>query len=772
MDWNRIEGLTTEEVNRRVCCGQINEEDNKTKSIFSIIKEHLFTYFNLIFSILGILLAFVGAWKEMIFLIVVVINTVIGIVQEIHAKRILDRLNLITQKENQVIRDGKEQAIKRELLVKDDVIHLKAADIIPADAQLICGDIRVNEALLTGEADEIKKIELDELLSGSYVVSGQGYARLTNVGKDSYINQLTHKATEIVKEEKSKMIRSLDHLILAMGILMIPIGITLFIQAYYFNLHLLKDSITQMVAAVIGMIPEGLYLLTTVAMAASTIRLSRSKVVIHDMRCIESLARADVICVDKTGTITEDIMKVQGIHVLEGNEQDVIHRIGDFVANMENDNKTMEALKAYFVENTGEEAQERISFSPETKSSAVTFFDGQYILGAPELLIEKTYINGQEIIKRESDYGNRLLAFVKKEDNSKNQPLAFIIMQNPIRDGIKDTISYFQNHEIDLKVISGDHPRTVSNIAQKAGIKNAHLYVDASELTNAKDYLQAVEKYVVFGRVKPEQKQKLILAIKEQKKTVAMVGDGVNDVLALKNADCSIAMASGSEAACNVSQLVLLDSDFRKMPGIIAEGRRVVNNIERTAALYLVKNIFSILLAIFSMIFMLSYPLEPTQITLISLFTIGIPSVILALEPNQKPIKGNFLANIFIRALPAAITDFVVVSGLVIFCEEFQVGQDCLSTSCTILVSIVGFVILYHISLPMTKLHRIMIAGLILGFIFCVRNIRDFFSLDVLSQKCAMLMIIFALLIEPIMRYLRLFMEHFYSVLMSVKRRN
>lgn len=773
-----MRGLSDEEVRKRIDAHLVNYKvKSQTKSIGEIVRENVFTYFNLIFLILAILLGMVFAWKDMLFLAVIIANTVIGIVQEVHSKKVLDKLSILAEPQVSTIRNGENMVLPPEELVQDDVIILEAGNQIPADAVVLEGEVSVNEALLTGEADEIKKTVGDELLSGSFVVSGSAVATLIKVGKEAYISKLTLMATQSKEEEQSEMIRSLDSLILVMGILIIPIGISLFVQSYVFNDNSLHDSVTGMVAAVIGMIPEGLYLLATVAMAASTIRLAEKKILVHDMKCIEGLARVNVLCVDKTGTITEPGMEVVKFltckELLEEEQehdkepQSLEALISDFACNMQNDNETMKAIKDYFNKGTNQKAKKVVAFSPKTKYSAVTLSEGTFLMGAPEFVMGEAEEPFAEKMEEYEKEGYRILAFVKQDgepeteiDPAKSRLMGLILLSNPIRTGAKEIFQFFAEHEVEIKVISGDNPVTVSAVAKQAGIQNYDQYVDATTLKSSKDYFDAVEKYTIFGRVTPEQKRELVHALSDHKKTVAMTGDGVNDVLALKDADCSIAMASGSDAAAKVSQLVLLESDFSQLPSVVMEGRRVVNNIQRTASLYIVKNIFSMLLSIFSVLFMFEYPLEPTQITLISMFTIGIPSVLLALEPNQNPIKGNFLFNVLIKALPAGLTDFIVVSGLVVFCHEFEVEMHCLSTSCTVLVAIVGFMILYRIAKPMTKWHLIMMIGVICGWAFCMRNISHFFSITEISKQCMMLMIIFAIITEPCLRYLSLLTEN------------
>ena len=762
-------GLSAEQVKRRFAQGENNYKvESSTLSVSEIVRSNVCTYFNLVFAVIAVLLAIVGAWSDMLFLPIIVANTCIGIIQEVHSKKVLDKLSILNAPHAVVIRDGKRQEIPADQLVLDDIVEFSAGSQIPADAKVVSGELQVNESLITGESDEIEKREGDSLLSGSFVVSGKACARLEKVGKDSYISKLTLQATKSKKGEQSEMIRSLNYLIMVMGIIIIPIGIALFVQSFIYNEGTFHDSITGMVAAIIGMIPEGLYLLTSVALAVSSVRLAQKKVLIHDMKCIETLARVNVLCVDKTGTITEQGMHVYDFSVLDGTDQlEISQLLADFVAAQEKDNATMEALKAHFSNGSGMRAREVYSFSSETKYSGAVMNDGKsYVIGAPEFVLRGQFAQYQEQIATYSSKGYRVLVFAQYEGTLDRKPLTepvlplcFVMLANPIRKGAKETFTYFAENDVDIKVISGDNPLTVSVIAAEAGIVGAERFVDASTLKEKEDYDRAVEEYTVFGRVTPSQKRMLVQALKEHKKTVAMTGDGVNDVLALKDADCSVAMASGSEAASNVAQLVLLDSDFSRMPSVVAEGRRVVNNIERTAALYIVKNIFSMLLAIFSVILMLDYPLEPSQVSLISMFTIGIPSFVLALEPNKDLIRGHFLTNVLVRALPAGLTDFIVVSGLVIFCREFQVDLDCLSTSCTILVAIVGFMILHRIARPMNTGHIVMLVGVIAGWILCMLFGGSFFGITGISKQCEMLMVIFAIITEPVLRYLSLIVE-------------
>lgn len=803
-----IRGLTAQQVAERMEKGLWNKKaESATKTTKEIIKSNVFTYFNLIFLVIALLLIGVGAFRDLTFLPIIIANTLIGIVQEIRSKKVLDDLSILNSPKTRVIRDGSKKEIPADELVLDDIVELSAGGQIPADAVVLNGQLNVNESLLTGESDEIVKKSGDELLSGSFVVSGSCLARLTKVGEESYISKLTHRATQTKEGEQSEMIRALNRLVQAVGIVIIPIGVVLFVQQFVYAGTPLRDSVTSMVAAILGMIPEGLYLLASVAMAVSAMRLAKQQVLIHDMKCIETLARVDVLCVDKTGTITvpdmevdtfvltEDLMKTvpdgddgTRVYVDAGDREEqeqkyrqVREQIAEFAVNMNADNATMEAVKAYF--KTGntvniKKADKVFAFSSKTKYSGIISGGDSYLIGAPEFVLREDYEHYKEKIEAYSEKGYRVLVYGRYEGvldgqklTEKALPVAFIMLTNAIREGAKETFSYFTERGVEIKVISGDNPKTVAEIAQKAGICGADNYVDASTLTTDESIAQAVMKYQIFGRVTPDQKLKFVEALKAQGRTVAMTGDGVNDVLALKDADCSIAMASGSEAASQVAQLVLLDNDFSRMPSVVMEGRRVVNNIQRSASLYLVKNIFSMLLAVFSMIFMINYPLEPSQISLISMFTIGIPSFVLALEPNKDRIQGHFMTNVLLKALPAGLTDFLAVSSLVLFCQEFGVNEGDISTSCTILVAIVGFMILYQIAKPMTIGHRVLMVGMVAGWLFCMIFVSHLFAIRDISMQCMMLTAVFAIATEPVLRYLSKFVEWLRGSLLVLKKK-
>lgn len=759
-------GLTAQQVQEHRMHGWTNQPvDPPSKTTKEIIQENVFTYFNLIFLVLAVLLCLVGSFRDLTFLPVIVLNTLIGIIQETRAKKVLDNLTMLNAPHAMVIRDGKKSQINAEDLVVDDIVIFEAGNQVCADAEVCAGEVQVNESLLTGESDEITKRKGDQLMSGSFIVSGQCHARLDKVGADSYISRLTLEAKAMQNTEQSEMIRSLDKLVKWVGVAIIPIGIILFIQAFVFQGEGFRSSVTSMIAAVIGMIPEGLYLLASVALAVSSIRLAQKKVLLHDMKCIETLARVNVLCVDKTGTITENTMEVQDViptkEYEEGELRPLSELLGDFTAAQSSDNITMEAMKRYFKIASGKKAVAKTGFSSASKYSSVTFEEASYVLGAPEFVLKEQYENYEEAISAHASKGARVLVFgtAKEEPDGKPlkeavTPLAYVLLANPIRQEAKETFTYFAEQGVEVKVISGDNPLTVSEVAKEAGIAGAERYVDASTLHTEEEMRAAVLNNAVFGRVTPNQKRKFVQILKEEGKTVAMTGDGVNDVLALKDADCSIAMASGSDAAAQASQLVLLESDFSCMPEVVLEGRRVVNNIQRSASLFLVKNIFSFLLSLVSFVFMFTYPLEPSQISLISMFTIGVPAFFLALEPNKNIIKGHFLTNVFLKALPAALTDVLAVGALVIFGRTFGVSSADISTAATMLLSIVGFMILYTISAPMNVLRGVILGGCIVGLLFCSIFLNDLFAITGMTTKCVMLFVVFAIATEPVLRYL------------------
>lgn len=779
-----ITGLTDEEVRQRVEEGLTNRADISTdKTTKEIVISNVFTYFNLIFLVITILLIMVGSFRNLTFLPIIIGNTVIGIVQEIRAKKTLEKMSLLNAPRADVIRNGSVKQISTEELVKDDVILLTAGKQICADAVVISGNIQVNESLLTGEADEVEKTEGSTLMSGSFVVSGECYARLEKVGNESYISKLSLEAKSMGGKEQSEMIRSINLIVKWVGIVIIPIGLILFWQSHFVNGESITKSVTSTVAAIIGMIPEGLYLLTTVALALSTMKLARKKVLLHDMKSIETLARVDVLCVDKTGTITEPDMKLKEIFLCKNSGADGTQTaltldelkslILDYANASVDNNATMLALKAYAADaltnNTSALHRTAVSqqaFSSSLKYGSVTFSDGTYLLGAPEFIMHEDFARIEEEIIPYADKGDRVLLFARYDgENVENgingsvTPLGFVALANPIRENAVKTFEYFKSQGVAIKVISGDNPRTVSRIAIQAGIENAESFVDAATLDTEDKIADAVNKYTVFGRVTPKQKKQLVKALQAKGHTVAMTGDGVNDILAMKDADCSVAMASGSEAAAQAAQVVLLDSDFAHMPDVVYEGRRVVNNIQRSASLFLVKNIFSLLLSMFSVILMVTYPLEPAQVSLISMFTIGVPGFLLALEPNKDRIKGHFITNVMLKALPGGLTDVIAIGALVVCGEVFCISDASIGTIATLVLSVVGFMILFKISEPLNRMKYAVIIGNIAGLVFSGFFLKKLFALTDLSNICILLMIVFGFAAESLFRNLTLLVE-------------
>lgn len=779
-----IMGLTDEEVRQRVEEGLTNRADISTdKTTKEIVISNVFTYFNLIFLVITILLIMVGSFRNLTFLPIIIGNTVIGIVQEIRAKKTLEKMSLLNAPHADVIRNGSVKQISTDELVKDDVILLTAGKQICADAVVISGNIQVNESLLTGEADEVEKTEGSTLMSGSFVVSGECYARLEKVGNESYISKLSLEAKSMGGKEQSEMIRSINLIVKWVGIVIIPIGLILFWQSHFVNGESITKSVTSTVAAIIGMIPEGLYLLTTVALALSTMKLARKKVLLHDMKSIETLARVDVLCVDKTGTITEPDMKLKEIFLCKNSGADGTQTaltldelkslILDYANASVDNNATMLALKAYAAEaltnNTSALHRTAVSqqaFSSSLKYGSVTFSDGTYLLGAPEFIMHEDFARIEEEIIPYADKGDRVLLFARYDgENVENgidgsvTPLGFVALANPIRENAVKTFEYFKSQGVAIKVISGDNPRTVSRIAIQAGIESAESFVDAATLDTEDKIADAVNKYTVFGRVTPKQKKQLVKALQAKGHTVAMTGDGVNDILAMKDADCSVAMASGSEAAAQAAQVVLLDSDFAHMPDVVYEGRRVVNNIQRSASLFLVKNIFSLLLSLFSVILMVTYPLEPAQVSLISMFTIGVPGFLLALEQNKDRIKGHFITNVMLKALPGGLTDVIAVGALVVCGEVFCISDASIGTIATLVLSVVGFMILFKISEPLNGMKYAVIIGNIAGLVFSGFFLKKLFALTDLSNICILLMIVFGFAAESLFRNLTLLVE-------------
>lgn len=762
-------GLSAKEVEKLTLEGKVNVSVGKqSKSIGQIVAGNVFTYFNLIFAVFAVLLALVRSYNNMTFVPVIIFNMLIGIIQEIRAKKVLDKLTVVNAPKTSVIRDGQLHIIDSETLVRGDLCVFSAGNQLSADAILVDGFVRVNESLVTGESDEVVKNAGDILLSGSFIVSGECKAVLTNVGLDAYAAKLAIEAKAGRKKQKTDMMESLDKLVKTIGVLIIPIGIGLFLQSRFAVGSTIKGSIDSMVASLVGMIPEGLYLLASVALVVSVMRLGKKNVLVHEMNCVETLARVNVLCVDKTGTITKPDMSVTHVEILDytsdsGQAVDshgVDRIIKNVVGAIGSDNATMEAIHKYYEVNEEKECDEVFPFSSQNKYSGARYGKDVYLLGAPEYLLLEAYPDYKKIIDKYSGNGERIVVFGKANEEITGEavtraitPMAFIILENEIRETAKDTFEYFKQQGVSIKVISGDNPVTASRVAIKAGIENATHYVDATTLKTDDDITQAVEKYTVFGRVIPEQKKKIIEAFKAAGNVVAMTGDGVNDVLALKCADCSVAMASGSEAASNAAQIVLLDSDFSKMPDVVGEGRRVVNNIKRSASLFLAKNIFSMLLTIFTLISVNLYPLYPTQLSFLGIFTIGIPAFFLALQPNKSLIKGDFLLNVVLKALPTGITDFIVVTIVTIYGNCTGLAHEQTATAATLVLLTVGMAALIRVCMPFDMIRVIVCIAMAGGIVFSMIFLRPLFAMVVLKGLTRNLTIIMMILSIPLYRY-------------------
>ena len=747
----KVNGLTNREVEEKIVLGKVNKINFETsESISTIIKKNIFTYFNVIFMILAILVVFAGAYRNLTFLIVVTINVLIGIFQQIRSKKVLDELSLLDKCKYNVIRDNKEVVVYSDELVEGDYVRLTSGNQVPADGILVQGKLFVNESLLTGEQDEREKIVNSNLLSGSFVVSGSAIVKLTNVGDESYSSKIM-KESKKIKENKTEMIKAIDRIVLAAGIVIFPIGLLLFGQSYFINKFSYSESVIRMVSALIGMIPEGLYLLTTVALALSAMRLAKKKVLLHDMKSIESLARADVLCIDKTGTITTNEMDV--IDIFDNNEISYLDKekdkklleLANYVNSINDNNATINALREYLknIKSKKLNMLEYENFNSKNKYSYIKISENiTYKLGAPDVLLNKDY---NHLINKRTINGERIIVFVK-EENKECVPILFISLKNEIRKNAKEIIKFFNDREVEIRVISGDNPVTVSYIAKEVGIKNYDLFVDCSLLKTGDELKNAVDKYKIFGRVSPEQKREIIKLIKENGLKVAMTGDGVNDILAMKEANCSIAMGNGSDAAREAAQVVLLDSDFGNMRNIVYEGRKNINNITRSASLFTYKNIFSLLLSIYAIISTIAYPLEPNQVSLGSVFTIGIPAFFLTFEENQKKQQNDeFWKNIFLKSLPSANNSILAIVCMVKCSVIFDINSNDLTTACSYLFFTGGFIILYKCAKPLNKYRTIVFIGCILGMIITINMIPEFFSIRSISLKASILVTMFAL---------------------------
>lgn len=741
-------GLTSEEVQMRIAAGEVNVDAGvKTRSVGQIVHDNICTLFNLVNAVLALIVLFTGSYKNMLFMVVIVCNTVIGIVQEVRSKRITDKLSIIAGTKSHTLRDSAEVELPLDQLVRDDVVVLRRGDQVPADAQIVSGECRVNESLLTGEGDLIRKQPGDALMSGSFINSGMVYARVVHVGAENYAAKISAEAKER-KAVRSEIMRCLNGIIKFVSCIMFPLGALLFARDYFWGNSELNSAILSTVSALVGMIPEGLILLTSTVLAVSVVRLSKSQVLVQQLYCIETLARVDVLCLDKTGTITTGDMEVAWVHPVEGMaaqdapevlERETRRALRAIACGDDDPNETSRAIASYFKDAEGrpETCVRMIPFSSDKKWSGVQLSDGScYAMGAAQFVFGNAYEQVRlQVEQLAADARLLLIARVQGFDELGNiqgvpRPLGFVGIRDQIRSTAAETIAYFKDQGVRVLVISGDDPRTVSGIAEKVGVEGAERFVDASTLRTDADVDIALASDSVFGRVRPEQKKQFVLALQKAGHTVAMTGDGVNDTLALKAADCSVAMASGSDAARNVAQLVLVDNDFASMPKVVAEGRRSINNLQRSASLFLVKTLLSIAAAMLFIAAPWQYPFQPIQMTLISAFTIGIPSFVLALEPNRERIQGRFLGNVIVRSIPGAICSVccILVANIAGY---YLMGLDYeqVSTLCVLLTSWIGCNLVIRLSIPFTAIRAALLvvvvggtvgACLLMPNVFCI----------------------------------------------------
>ncbi len=750
MDNDLLNGLSSDEVAQRKSEGKTNVSSTiKTKSIRRIFYDNICTLFNAINVILFLLLILVGSYKNLLFIGVIIFNTIIGIVQEIRSKISVDKLTILTESKSAVIRDGKETEIGKEELVLDDVIVLSRGDQIPADCVLISGECKANESMLTGESDLIEKNVGDELLSGSFVSAGKCVAKIIRIGADCYAAKINSEA-KYIKKNNSQILKTFKFIIKLCTFIIFPLGALLFVSRYFIHHTEFQESVISTVGALVGILPSGMILLTSTVLAVSVIKLSRKKVLVNEMYCIETLARVDVLCLDKTGTLTSENMSVTDVIEFNNSEEEIKIALSSIFSASEDKNATMNAIGGYAGDAQPINCKSFIEFSSETKWSGGNFDNGKsYIVGACEFVFNDRE-KYSEVFERFNQISDtvRVLALVSSDSAIESgklpsdlEPMALILIKDILRDNVGETINYFKEQGVTLKVISGDSVQTVLNIAKDCGIEGAEKAVDMTEVKTDEQLAEAAENCNVFGRVTPEQKKKLVLALKAKGHKVAMTGDGVNDVLALKEADCSISMASGSEAARNVSQLVLTDNDFASMPSVVYEGRKTINNIERSSSLFIVKAIYSILLSLFFIFCTMPYPFEPIQLTLISSLTIGFPSFVLALQPNKDIVRGNFTFNILARAIPAAFCVVVNIIIAVIMCSVLNIPYAEFSTISVYLTALTGYLFIIRLSLPLNYLRSAMLlisaAGFSIAFIF----LDEFFSLTTLSVQSTILFV-------------------------------
>lgn len=773
-------GLTDEQVNARIAEGKVNADENpNTRTYKQIVRENTLTFFNFLNLVLLVLVLLVGSYKNAFFVCIIIINTLIGIAQEIRAKKTIDKLAILTARKSVVIREGQKWTVPTEELVLDDVVCLKTGDQVPADARILEGSLEVNESLLTGESDNLPKNEGDELFSGSFVTSGEACCQIIHVGKDNYAAQITSEAKEF-KRHNSELKNSLNAILKVISIIIVPLGALLFYKQYYIVGDTFRDSVVSMVAGVLGMIPEGLVLLTSVALTLGALVLANKKTLVQELYCIETLARVDTLCLDKTGTITEGTMCVERVEPYvstgrvetaatepesaestEAEEQvqtdsafmeeiDVI--MGNMMYVLKDQNATIDALRKRFPAKQDMTLEHVIPFSSDRKYSGAVFEEkGTYLMGAAQFLFPEDNEELTEKCQAYAEEGLRVLVLAHSSQNAEGtelpeglEPLALMLLTDVIREEAPDTLAFFDSQEVDLKVISGDDPVTVAAIARRAGLKNADSYVDATTLTTEEELQDAVAQYSVFGRVTPQQKKAMVQALQSQGHTVAMTGDGVNDVLALKEADCSIAMAQGSDAAKNIANVVLLDSNFASMPHIVNQGRRVVNNIRTAASMFLIKTMFSVMLSLLTIFFGNAYPFEPIQMSLISACAVGIPTFLLAQENNYEKIDHTFLRHVFINAFPAAITITFCVFAVMLVCQNVYHSMAMLNTACVLVTGWNYMAALKTVYAPLNTYRKVIIYGM--QFIFFAAAVIFQKLLSLGSLDFGMIILVFILM--------------------------
>lgn len=775
-------GLTDEQVNARIAEGKVNADENpNTRTYKQIVRENTLTFFNFLNLVLLVLVLLVGSYKNAFFVCIIIINTLIGIAQEIRAKKTIDKLAILTARKSVVIREGQKWTVPTEELVLDDVVCLKTGDQVPADARILEGSLEVNESLLTGESDNLPKNEGDELFSGSFVTSGEACCQIIHVGKDNYAAQITSEAKEF-KRHNSELKNSLNAILKVISIIIVPLGALLFYKQYYIVGDTFRDSVVSMVAGVLGMIPEGLVLLTSVALTLGALVLANKKTLVQELYCIETLARVDTLCLDKTGTITEGTMCVERVepYVSTGRVEtaatesepaespeaeaqgqvaadpafgdDINTVMGNMMYVLKDQNATIDALRKRFPAKQDMTLEHVIPFSSDRKYSGAVFEEkGTYLMGAAQFLFPE---NNEELTEKCQAYaeeGLRVLVLAHSSQNAEGtelpeglEPLALMLLTDVIREEAPDTLTFFDSQEVDLKVISGDDPVTVAAIARRAGLKNADSYVDATTLTTEEELQDAVAQYSVFGRVTPQQKKAMVQALQSQGHTVAMTGDGVNDVLALKEADCSIAMAQGSDAAKNIANVVLLDSNFASMPHIVNQGRRVVNNIRTAASMFLIKTMFSVMLSLLTIFFGNAYPFEPIQMSLISACAVGIPTFLLAQENNYEKIDHTFLRHVFINAFPAAITITFCVFAVMLVCQNVYHSMAMLNTACVLVTGWNYMAALKTVYAPLNTYRKVIIYGM--QFIFFAAAVIFQKLLSLGSLDFGMIILVFILM--------------------------